>query len=320
MTNTPVGAIAHLWRFPVKSMQGERVVEASIGESGVLGDRAYALVETDTRKVVSAKSVNAYPDLLACRAQFIETPRAGDEVPPARITLPNGVAVTSDAANVNAVLSKFFGRAVTLERTAPVDFTIDEQRADLTTDAVGPATPAQLGAALFAKLGIASPVTPGAFFDAFPLSLLTTSTLNALNALRPQSRFDERRFRMNLIVDAHEPGFVENAWVRPDSPAARPDRTAHRPHRSTHCRGGPVFLNSEPRLLSGWAAAILLRTTHSPPNCRVGTLPEQRIHPGRNDEHARVRFGADVQRPQSRHHAGGVSAVVCGDVHRHTCR
>ena len=214
MANTPVGAIAHLWRFPVKSMQGERIVEASIGESGILGDRAYAIVETETGKVVSAKSVKAYPDLLACRAEFVETPRTGHAVPPARITLPSGATVTSDAANVNAVLSKHFGRAVTLERTAPVDFTIDVQHADLITGAVGPATPAQLGSALFAKLGVASPVREGAFFDAFPLSLLTTSTLNALNGLRPQSRFDERRFRMNLIVDAHESGFVENAWLR----------------------------------------------------------------------------------------------------------
>jgi uncharacterized protein YcbX len=53
----------------------------------------------------------------------------------------------------------------------------------------------------------------GAFFDAFPLSVLTTSSLERLNALRPESRFDERRFRMNVIVQANESGFVENDWV-----------------------------------------------------------------------------------------------------------
>ena len=213
MSNTRVGTIAHLWRFPVKSMQGERLDEATVTEGGILGDRAYALVEADSGKVVSAKSVNAYPNLLACRAEFVEPPRNG-ELPPARIVLPNGVSVTTDAPNVATVLSKFFGHAVTLEQTAPVDFTIDNQQVDLATDAVGPATPAQLGSALFAKLGVRSPVPAGAFFDAFPLSILTLSTLDRLNALRPQSRFDERRFRMNLIIAAPETGFVENDWVK----------------------------------------------------------------------------------------------------------
>lgn len=213
MSNTQVGTIAHLWRFPVKSMQGERVDEATVTDRGILGDRAYALVEADSGKVVSAKSVNAFPDLLACRAEFVTSPRNG-ELPPARIVLPNGVSVMTDAANVAAVLSKFFGRAVTLEHTAPVDFTIDQQQANLSTGDLDPATPAQLGAALFAKLGVTSPVPAGAFFDAFPLSIMTLSTLDRLNALRPQSRFDERRFRMNLIVATFEPGFVENAWVK----------------------------------------------------------------------------------------------------------
>ena len=31
--------------------------------------------------------------------------------------------------------------------------------------------------------------------------------------LQPASRFDQRRFRMNVIVDTSEEGFVENNWV-----------------------------------------------------------------------------------------------------------
>jgi hypothetical protein len=56
-------------------------------------------------------------------------------------------------------------------------------------------------------------VPVGSFFDLFPLSVLTTSTLDRLNELRPESRFDERRFRMNLIVRTKEAGFVENDWI-----------------------------------------------------------------------------------------------------------
>jgi len=47
-----VGTVATLSRFPVKSMQGERLAEAELTEGGFVGDRAYALVETDTGKVM----------------------------------------------------------------------------------------------------------------------------------------------------------------------------------------------------------------------------------------------------------------------------
>ncbi|HET6470397.1 MAG TPA: MOSC domain-containing protein, partial [Pseudomonadales bacterium] len=70
-----------------------------------------------------------------------------------------------------------------------------------------------LGSALWQRLGARSPVPVGAFFDAFPLSVLTTATLDRLSALRPQTRFDARRFRMNVVVAARDSGFVENAWV-----------------------------------------------------------------------------------------------------------
>jgi hypothetical protein len=49
--------------------------------------------------------------------------------------------------------------------------------------------------------------------DLFPVSVLTTSTLEQLSELRPKRRFDQRRFRMNVIVDTPTRGFVENEWV-----------------------------------------------------------------------------------------------------------
>jgi uncharacterized protein YcbX len=47
----------------------------------------------------------------------------------------------------------------------------------------------------------------------FPISLMTTSAVDHLNELEPQSEFDIRRFRMNVILDTPEPGFVENSWL-----------------------------------------------------------------------------------------------------------
>jgi uncharacterized protein YcbX len=215
--NEDLGSVAALWRFPVKSMRGEQLHDAEVTERGVLGDRAYALIDKDTGKVVSAKSVKLFPNLLDCKAAFVDPPRMGGDLPPVQILLPDSTTVRSDSGNVDRVLSAYFKRNVTLARAAPDDFTIDQYHPDV--DGADPGgnrdtvVAQKLGAALFAELGIESPVAVGSFFDVFPLSVLTTSTLARLDEVRPQSRFDQRRFRMNVIVKTERPGFIENGWV-----------------------------------------------------------------------------------------------------------
>ena len=130
-TNGKVGAVAGLWRFPVKSMRGERLEQAELTERGLVGDRAYALIDADTGKVVSAKSVRLFPDLFGCRAAFVEPPRSGGELPPVRITPPDGTSVTSDPGDVDRLLSAYFRRDVTLARPAPNDFTKDKCHPDI---------------------------------------------------------------------------------------------------------------------------------------------------------------------------------------------
>ena len=130
-TNETVGSVAALWRFPVKSMRGERIEQAEITVRGLVGDRAYALIEADTGKVVSAKSVRHFPDLLGCRAEFVEPPQMGLELPPVRITLPDGTVVRSDSNDVDRALSAYFRREVRLASAAPDDFTIDMYLTDV---------------------------------------------------------------------------------------------------------------------------------------------------------------------------------------------
>jgi uncharacterized protein YcbX len=211
-----VGTVATLSRFPVKSMQGERVAAAEVTGNGVVGDRAYALVETETGKVLSGKHPRLGPKLLGCRAAFIEDPGSGNETRAVRITMPDGTAVTSDARDADATLSGFLGCDVTLQRAASDGFTIDQYHPDVENlDPEGhrdTVTQPKLGAAFFAEAGIPSPVAASSFFDLFPVSVLTTSTLAQLQTLRPESRFDERRFRMNVVVGTTEDGFVENDW------------------------------------------------------------------------------------------------------------
>jgi len=216
-TSGMVGTVAGLWRFPVKSMRGERLEQAELTEHGLVGDRAYALIDAHTGKVASAKSVRLFPDLFGCRAAFVEPPRSGGELPPIRITLPDGTSVSSDSSDVDRVLSAYFRREVTLARAAPDDFTIDQYHPDI--EDVDPAgyrdtiVEQKLGSAFFAQAGLPSPLPAGSFLDLFPVSVLSTSTLEQLSELQPQSRFDQRRFRMNVIVDTQEGGFIENDWI-----------------------------------------------------------------------------------------------------------
>jgi uncharacterized protein YcbX len=212
-----VGTVRTLSRFPVKSMQGETLAAAELTRSGLVGDRAYALIEAETGKVMSGKHPRLGTQLLGCRAAFVAPHGSGDELPPVRITLPDGTSVTSDTRGADATLSGVLGHEVTLQRAAPEDFTVDQYHPDVEDlDPEGhrdTVTDLKLGAAFFAQAGIPSPVPAGSFLDLFPVSVLTTSTLAQLQALRPESRFDERRFRMNVVLDTPEGGFVENGWT-----------------------------------------------------------------------------------------------------------
>jgi uncharacterized protein YcbX len=213
----PVGTIRALWRFPVKSMLGEELDAADLSDGGIVGDRAYALRDRETGKVASAKHPKLWPNLLACRAAFVEPPRPDNELPPARIELADGNSVLSDAADVDGVLSRFFGRDVELAHAAQNGYTIDQYHPDEENyDPEGhrdEVVEARLGAAFFNERGLPSAVPEGSFFDLYPLSILTTSSLDQLGELEPECRFDARRFRMNVIVDTPARGFVENEWV-----------------------------------------------------------------------------------------------------------
>ena len=176
MSDVQSARIAALWRFPVKSMQGEQVSEVEFTEQGVVGDRAYALIDAQTGKVASGKSVKMYPTLLACRASFAQPPCPGREPPIVQISLPEGAQVTSDSPRVNSVLSNFFGRDVVLARSAPEDFTIDQYHPDVEDpDSAGVVVEQKLGSALFSEVGLPSPVAVGSFLDAFPVPVLTTA-------------------------------------------------------------------------------------------------------------------------------------------------
>src|SRR5712691_6132141 len=115
--STVVGRVVGLWRYPVKSMMGEELNAVEITERGLLGDRAYAVVDTSDGKVASAKNPRKWPQLFDFRAAFVDAPRSGAQLPPVRITLPDGSMLGSTQTDVNRTLSGVLNREMTLEVT-----------------------------------------------------------------------------------------------------------------------------------------------------------------------------------------------------------
>ena len=111
------GSVVSLWRYPVKSMMGEELNAAEVDDRGLLGDRAYALVDRSNGKIASAKNPRKWPHLFDFRAAFVDTPRSSTEVLPIRITLPDGTIVTSTQTDVDQILSQALNREVRLDAT-----------------------------------------------------------------------------------------------------------------------------------------------------------------------------------------------------------
>ena len=211
-----IGTVAALWRYPVKSMQGEQLEVTEVTALGTVGDRAYAVVDVATGKIASAKHPRKWARLLECEAAFVEQPIAGAALPPVRITLPDGSVVRSDEADVDERLSALFGTPVTLVSVAPEEVTLEELWPDI--EGLAPAEfIEQTGIAdedgetvSDIAMGLAAP--KGTFYDLAVLHLLTTATLAHLGSLYPEGRFDVRRYRPNLLIDTVADGFVENDW------------------------------------------------------------------------------------------------------------
>jgi uncharacterized protein len=210
-----LGSVVSLLRYPVKSMMGEELNAAEITERGLLGDRAYALVDSSDGKVASAKNPRKWPQLFDFRAAFVDPPRSGAKVPPVRITLPEGTVVSSDQSDVNQILSRALKREVTL------DVTERGQREIVESTFPNPWTPTaeeywpDMEGLEFRDTVTDFNLPEGTFFDCAVVHVLTTATVDRLRELYPEGRFEVRRFRPNIVVEIASgvKDFVENAWI-----------------------------------------------------------------------------------------------------------
>jgi uncharacterized protein len=195
------GSLLSLWRYPVKSMMGEELDGTDVTERGLLGDRAYALVDRSDGRVATAKNPRKWPRMFDFRAAFGRSPSLGAEMPPVCITLPDGTVVSSEASDIDRILSRATNREVTLHRAAGAMRKAEEYWPDMEgLDHRDTVTDFEL------------PLDT--FFDCGVVHLLTTATLDRLRQLYPPGSFETRRFRPNLVVETSNSAidFVENAW------------------------------------------------------------------------------------------------------------
>ncbi|MBV8357542.1 MAG: MOSC domain-containing protein [Deltaproteobacteria bacterium] len=209
MAQSQVGVVKELFRYPVKSMLGERLTEVEIGLKGIIGDRAWALRELNGR-IVSAKK---WANMLGFRASYESTPEPG-QLAPVKITLPDSSSVHADDPSASDIISSYLGRPVKLERAR----TDEHSRAE-----IDPAT-------VFGDVGVAN-VTPGfteatlpdtfglphgTFFDSAMIHVVATGTLEHMRSLiGADAQIDPRRFRPNIVIetDPRLTGFVEDEWL-----------------------------------------------------------------------------------------------------------
>lgn len=192
--------VAALHRYPVKSLLGEQLAVADVTETGVAGDRALAVIDTDTGRVAGAKHPRLWQRLLTLTAA----------------TDADGVRITGRSLDVHSTdptaaetMSALLGRDVALTATPPEQARLDRADPDaVLRDGVTAAVPL-----VTSTLGGAA---PGTFFDFAPVHLLTTATLRAIAALHPARRADARRYRPNIVVDLAGDGFAEDDWVGRD--------------------------------------------------------------------------------------------------------
>lgn len=191
-----VGTVARIHRYPVKSMQGEALDHVDVDGNGIVGDRTWAVRDAETGKLVSAKRPRLWRSALDCTAVGTD-----DGV---TVALPDGATFGISDPELPAALERLFGRPVTVERSTHAQQGIyDSDWPDiegLTLSGEHEFPTNLMGAGT-------------SFVDLEVLHLLTTTSVDALGALAPDSTVDVARFRPSVLLDTPAlDGFPENEW------------------------------------------------------------------------------------------------------------
>lgn len=122
------GRVRQLWRYPVKSLVGERLAAVDIDVRGVVGDRLWS-VRDEHGKFGSGKTTRRFVRMDG----LLELSASYDEDAPV-ITFPDGRRIRGDDARLAPALSAHVGRPVTMgKETATSHF--DEGPIHIITEA-----------------------------------------------------------------------------------------------------------------------------------------------------------------------------------------
>lgn len=177
--------VVGLWRYPVKSLQGEALLVAEVEDDGIVGDRRWGIHDERTGRILTARR---RPELLAASASY-------DDGMPV-ITLPDGGVAVGPGERTDRMLSEWLGSPVSLvPSNAP-------GRAEFFADATDDTSEA-----------IEWTMPDGRYVDAAPVLVLTTASLRTGAGLHADGLWDPRRFRPNILLDVEGEGWIEDAWV-----------------------------------------------------------------------------------------------------------
>jgi uncharacterized protein YcbX len=209
MIRRAVGTVAELWRYPVKSMLGERRSKLSVTQRGSLGDRAWALRDLNTGRIASAKK---FPRLLDFHARY-EIEPTFDTPGRVEIRTPTGRTTYADDPEASAIISDILGVPVRLEnqprsqertgidrRTVFGDVPVEKMKPDWTPETMPD----------YFQL------MKGTFFEIGAIYLLASGSVDHLRRLQGgTAQIDRRRFRPNVYIDSAPEwsAFVEDLWI-----------------------------------------------------------------------------------------------------------
>jgi uncharacterized protein YcbX len=183
--------IVGIWRYPVKSLQGEALNAAIVERDGLEGDRRWGIRDGHTGRILTARR---RPELLHAAASYRDAQPL--------ITLPDGRIAEGPGPTTDRLLSEWLGSPVSLV-TAVVEA---PGRAEYFEDATDDTSQA-----------IEWTMPDSRYVDAAALLVLTTASLRTAAALHPAGAWEPRRFRPNVLVNAvvgkNGDGWVEDAWV-----------------------------------------------------------------------------------------------------------
>ena len=123
-----MGSVDQVTVYPVKSLAGRTVGEAEVGPAGLVGDRAWSVVDATTGERVTVKSAPALVQVVATGDDEADTITL-TEVLGRPVRLEHTAAPQVDAAAVHLVSRSAIDRAA--EGDVPAGCSVDDPRANL---------------------------------------------------------------------------------------------------------------------------------------------------------------------------------------------